>query len=217
MAVIKRHSFLKRHAGMTRPAFSRHYLEHHGPLAAGLGGFRQFAYRYLQNHFDEDFSGDGDPPFDGLTMTFQVPRPDYRRASSSIPTTPRSGRTRSTCSTCQQPCRCWVRSRSSSTVHRAAKRPSFSPRAGPQTFALPSTFEEFAVRRAIRNRLDTKTATALGFGPSAFAWDHLWEVFFASADRRQAACKDPRFIARFSSPTTAPAPRVLAAREYTIF
>jgi hypothetical protein len=38
-----------------------------------------------------------------------------------------------------------------------------------------------------------------------------------SADRRQVACKDPRFIARFSSPLAAPAPRALAAREYTIF
>lgn len=222
MAIIKRHSFLKRHASMTRPAFSRHYLEHHGPLAAGLGGFRQFAYRYLQNHFDVDFSGDGDPPFDGLTMTFQVLRPDYRQGFF------------------QHPDYAHVRpdeeylfdlsttvsvlgeeeivfdhgSGGEKAIILAASGPADRPAASDLGRRMP---EEFGVRRVIRNRLDTKTATALGFGQSVVAYDHLWELFFDSADRRQAACKDPRFIAGFSSPSGAPAPRALAAREYTIF
>jgi hypothetical protein len=222
VAVIKRHSFLKRHAGMTRPAFSRHYLEHHGPLAAGLGGFRQFAYRYQQNHFDEDFSGNGDPLFDGLTMTFQVPRPDYRQGFF------------------QHPDYAYVRPDEeqlfdlSATVSVLGEEQLVFDRAAGGIKAVILTaqgpadvpaavdlgahaFDVFGVRRAIRNRLDTKTATALGFGQSAFAYDLLWEVFFDSADRRQVACKDRRFISSFSSATAGPAPVALAAREYTIF
>lgn len=82
---------------------------------------------------------------------------------------------------------------------------------------LGGKHEEFEVRRAILNRFDKQTASALGFGPSAFAYDHLWELYFDSTDRRQTACKDPRFISRFPSVSAAPAPRALAAREYTIF
>jgi hypothetical protein len=214
VAVIKRHSFLKRHAGMTRPAFSRHYLEHHGPLAAGLGGFRQFAYRYLQNHLDEDFSGDGDPPFDGLTMTFQVPRPDFRQGFFQHPDYAQI-----------RPDEEYLFDLSATVSVLGEEQIVFDGGSGGEKAIILAAsgpadlppFEEFDVRRAICNRLDTKTATALGFGQSVFAYDHLWELFFDSADHRQSACKDPRFITNFTSPSTAPAPRALAAREYTIF
>lgn len=222
MAVIKRHSFLKRHAGMSRPAFSRHYLEHHGPLAAGLGGFRAFAYRYLQNHFDEDFSGDGDPPFDGLTMTFQVPRPDYRQGFFQHPDYAQV-----------RPDEEYLFDLSATVSVLGEEQIAFDRAPGGEKAIIlatqapadlpaaddvgPPALDAFGVRRAIRNRLDTRTATALGFGQSAFAHDLLWELFFDSADRRRVACKDPRFIARFSSPASAVAPRALAAREYTIF
>jgi hypothetical protein len=222
VAVIKRHSFLKRHTGMTRPTFSRHYLEHHGPLAARLGGFRQFAYRYLQNQFDEDFSGDGDPPFDGLTMTFQVPRPDYRQGFFQHPDYAQVRPDEeylfdlsATVSVLGEEQIMFDRaSGGEKAIILATQGPSDLPGASDLG---PRAFDEFGVRRAIRNHLDTKTATALGFGQSAFAYDLLWEVYFDSADRRQVACKDPRFISRFSPASAAPAPRALAAREYTIF
>jgi hypothetical protein len=220
VAVVKRHSFLKRRPGMSRPAFSSHYLDHHGPLAAGLAGFRQYAFRYLQNHIDEDLTRGEDPPFDGLTMTFQVPRADYRQGFF------------------QHPDYAHVRPDEeylfdlSATVSVLGEEQIVFDRApgGEKAIILaacgsadvplagdfgPRTFEEFGLRRAICNRLDTGTATALGFGRSALAYDLLWEVFFDSADRRQAACRNPGFISSFHS--VASTPCALAVREFTIF
>ena len=79
MSVIKRHTLLKRHPALTRAGFSQHYRTVHGPLAAAQPGFRRFAYRYIQNHVEESFPGNGEPPFDGITTTFQAPRSDYRQ------------------------------------------------------------------------------------------------------------------------------------------
>lgn len=213
MHVIKRHSFLKRHPGMSRPDFSRHYLEHHGPLAASLAGFRKFAFRYQQNHFDQDLTEAGEPPFDGLTMSFQVPREDYRQGFFQHPDYAQI-----------RPDEEYLFDLSATVSVLGEEQIVFDRGSGGEKAIIlaaselgPRTFEEFGVRRAIRNRLDTMTATALGFGQSVFAYDHLWELFFDSADHRQSACKDPRFITNFTSPSTAPAPRALAAREYTIF
>jgi hypothetical protein len=215
LPVIKRHSFLKRHAGMSRPAFSRHYLEHHGPLAAGLAGFRKFAFRYQQNHFDEDLTAAGDPPFDGLTMTFQVPREDYRQGFF------------------QHPDYAQVRPDEeylfdlSATVSVLGEEEIVlgQETGGEKAIVLASgggdlksgAFEKYGVRRAIRNRLDTGTATALGFGQSAFAYDLVWEVFFLSSEERRAACRDSGFLAGLSSAKSDVQPRALAAREFTIF
>jgi hypothetical protein len=77
--VHKRFSLLKRHPGLTRDAFFAHYRDVHGPLASSLAGFRRYAYRYVQNHVVSVLSGSGEPPFDGVTQTFQVPRADLLR------------------------------------------------------------------------------------------------------------------------------------------
>ena len=79
MSVFKRHTLLKRHPALTRAGFSQHYRTVHGPLAAAQPGFRQFAYKYVQNHVEESFPGGEEPPFDGMTTTFQAPRSDYRQ------------------------------------------------------------------------------------------------------------------------------------------
>jgi hypothetical protein len=212
--VIKRHSFLKRHPGMSRPAFSSHYLGHHGPLAAGLEGFRKFAFRYEQNHFDEDLTGAGDPPFDGLTMTFQVPREDYRQGFFQHPDYAQV-----------RPDEEYLFDLSATVSVLGEEEIVFShATGGEKAIVLASggdprsgSFETYGLRRAVCNHLDTKTATALGFGKSAFAYDRLWELYFASADERRAACRDGRFMAGFFSPKSDVQPQALAAREFVIF
>lgn len=214
MAVIKRHSFLKRHAGMSEAHFSRHYLDHHGPLAAGLGGFRQYAFRYEQNHLDEDLAGAGDPPFDGLTMTFQVPREDYRRGFFQHPDYAQV-----------RPDEEYLFDLSATVSVLGEEEVVLSgEREGEKAIILSSggnlrsdVIEKYRVRRAVCNHLDTKTATALGFGKSAFAYELLWEVFFPSSDERRAACRDSGFMAGFSCPSTEVQPLALAAREFVIF
>ncbi len=222
MPVIKRHSFLKRHPGMSRLAFSRHYLEHHGPLAAGLAGFRKFAFRYLQNHFDEDLTGGGEPPFDGLTMTFQVPREDYRQGFFQHPDYAKV-----------RPDEEYLFDLSATVSVLGEEEIVYSRETGgekaiilssgglagaPQDRHLRSSaFEKYGLRQAICNQLDTKTATALGFGKSAFAYDLLWELYFATSQERRTACRDSSFIAGFSSPRSDVQPLALAVREFTIF
>jgi hypothetical protein len=71
-----RYSFLVRHPDLDRQQFSTHYREVHGPLAAGLDGFRRWTVRYDQNHVQRQVIG---PPsdIDGITATWQRYRPDY--------------------------------------------------------------------------------------------------------------------------------------------
>jgi hypothetical protein len=214
LPVIKRHSFLKRHSGMSRSAFSRHYLEHHGPLAAGLAGFQKFAFRYQQNHFDEDLTGTGDPPFDGLTMTFQVPREDYRQGFFQHPDYAKV-----------RPDEEYLFDLSATVSVLGEEEIVFSHEAGGEKAIVLASggdlrsgaFEKYGLRQAICNHLDTKTATALGFGKSAFAYERLWELYFASSDERRAACRDASFIADLSSPASDVRPLALAAREFVIF
>ena len=82
--LYRRHSFLKRASGWSRRDFSHYYEHSHGPLAAGLRGFRKFATRYIQNHVD-DLPDGADPLFDGVTMTTQEPRDDYSRGFREEP------------------------------------------------------------------------------------------------------------------------------------
>jgi hypothetical protein len=197
---------------MSRPAFSRHYLEHHGPLAAGLAGFRKFAFRYLQNHLDEDLTGAGEPPFDGLTMTFQVPREDYRQGFFQHPDYAKV-----------RPDEEYLFDLSATVSVLGEEEIVFSHETGGEKAIILSSggpagaLEKYGLRQAVCNHLDTKTATALGFGKSAFAYDLLWEIYFASSDERRAACRDAGFMSSFSSPTSEMQPLALAAREFTIF
>jgi hypothetical protein len=76
---VKRLSLLKRNPGLTRAQFFAHYESIHGPLASAQPGFRKFTYCYVQNHFTREFRRDGEPLFDGMTATYQVPRADMQR------------------------------------------------------------------------------------------------------------------------------------------
>jgi len=222
LPVIKRHSFLKRHPGMSRPAFSRHYIEHHGPLAASLAGFRQFAFRYLQNHIDDDLAGTGEPLFDGLTMTFQVPRPDYRQGFFQHPDYAKV-----------RPDEEYLFDLSATVSVLGEENVVFGHGKGGEKAIILSMsdpdgtlhdrdllsrmLETHQVQEAICNRLDTRTATALGVRESAFSYNCLWEIYFTSSEERRAACCDRNFIAKLSSSSSDARPLALAAREFTIF
>lgn len=220
MPVIKRHSFLKRHRGMSRSAFSRHYLEHHGPLAASLAGFRQYAFRYLQNHIDEDLTGAGDPPFDGLTMTFQLPREDYRQGffqhpdyANVRPDEEYLFDLSATVSVLGEENILFGRGMKGEKAIIVSSR---GP-AGANCDLPRDAVEKYGLRQVICNQLDTSTASALGFGTSAISFNCLWEIYFASSDARRAACRDHDFLAQLSLQTQDAQPLVLAAREFTIF
>jgi len=222
LPVIKRHSFLKRHPGMSRPAFSRHYIEHHGPLAASLAGFRQFAFRYLQNHIDDDLAGTGEPLFDGLTMTFQVPRPDYRQGFFQHPDYAKV-----------RPDEEYLFDLSATVSVLGEEEILFNHGAGGEKAIILASrqadglqqdrlqrsgmFEKLGLRQVICNQLDKQSATALGFGKSAFPYDCLWELYFSSSEERVAACRDHSFIATLSSSMPDAKPLALAVREFTIF
>jgi hypothetical protein len=77
--VHKRLSLLKRNPAMSRGEFLSYYEKVHGPLASSQAGFRRFTYCYVQNHILGELGRTGEPAFDGMTVTFQVPRADMSR------------------------------------------------------------------------------------------------------------------------------------------
>jgi hypothetical protein len=77
--VHKRLSLLKKNPALSRQAFFSHYEKVHGPLASSQAGFRKFTYCYIQNHILSEYGRAGEPEFDGMTVTYQVPREDMTR------------------------------------------------------------------------------------------------------------------------------------------
>jgi hypothetical protein len=71
-------SFVVRNRNLSHEQFSEHYESHHGPLAAGLSGFRMYVSRYIQNHVLEKLSGTV-VDIDGITILSQLPREDYSK------------------------------------------------------------------------------------------------------------------------------------------
>jgi len=64
---VKSIEFVNRRADMPIERFGRYWLEHHGPLACHIEGFR----RYEQNHLcAEGYAADPAPAFDGLAVTW---------------------------------------------------------------------------------------------------------------------------------------------------
>jgi hypothetical protein len=71
-------SFVVRNPDLSHEEFSKHYEFHHGPLAAGLSGFRMYVSRYVQNHVIEKLSGSIDA-IDGVTILSQIQREDQTK------------------------------------------------------------------------------------------------------------------------------------------
>jgi hypothetical protein len=199
--------------------FSRHYREVHGPLAAAQAGFRQFAYRYDQNHVEADLFGHDDPPFNGITVTFQVPRPDYRRGFF------------------QHPDYANVRPDEehlfdlSRTVSLLGEETVVLAGEGaakamivvrPGASGVPEDLNmgdgsRGSIRGAIRNDLDAASASALGVGQASVEYGRLWEIWFDSPEARARCLAETSFLSLVCRGDPQEVLVALAVRELTIY
>lgn len=211
--VVKRFSLLRRRSSLDRARFLAHYEGVHGPLAAAQGGFRRFAYRYVQNHvLDTDQAG-----IDGISVTYQKPRTDYRRGFFQHPdyanvradeeylfdtaaTVSLLGEERVVC-----------------RRGDGGEKSIFLVRHDGDDVAADGAAAPPAVRKAIRNRLDAGSASALGFGGAAAPWRALWEIWFASPADREQACCDRGALGALDPALADAETMALAVREIVFF
>jgi hypothetical protein len=179
--IYRRHSLLKRNRLHTRAEFSRHYETFHGPLASNQPGFRKFATHYIQNHVEDPPDG-GEPFFDGISITTQIPRADY---STGFFTHPDYENVKSDemylldiTKTVSVLGREEIVVDGTKSPHKAI---FITSRARMNHVALET------LQHAVFNNLNTSSASALGFGKSQFSHDLIAELWFASAADRETA------------------------------
>ena len=215
--VVKRFSLLRRRSPMDRERFLAHYEHVHGPLAAAQDGFRQFTIRYVQNHVLTGQDARTEPAIDGISVTYQKPRADYRRGFFQHPdyANVRADEaylfdTVGTVSVLG-----WER-----IVCRrgdGGEKAIFLVRRDGTDVAADGEAAPPAVRGAICNRLDAGSASALGVGAATTPWRALWEIWFASPAECEQACRD-RSALGVLDPALADAGTVaLAVREIVFF
>jgi hypothetical protein len=201
MSVVKRHTFLKRHPTLTRAGFAEHYRHVHGPLAAAQPGFRRFTYRYIQNHVERSFLDNEDPLFDGITMTFQVPRPNYQQGFFQHPdyanVRPDEERLFDLAATVSLLGEEHILIQGTSTVG-GAKAIVLSVADGYTELTGIATSQ--GIQACVRNDLDRGSASALGGGTTSFPYIRLWELWFATPEACLLACRDRPFIEALSGP-----------------
>lgn len=78
-AAVKNIEFVNRRPGMELAAFRRYWRETHGPLAARIPPL----VRYEQNHLALDEYLHGEPPFDGLAITWFRSTADMRKGATT--------------------------------------------------------------------------------------------------------------------------------------
>ena len=216
--VVKRFSLLRRRGQMERTRFLEHYENIHGPLAAGQEGFRQFTYRYLQNHVQAGAAAGPDTPYDGISVTYQKPRMDYRDGFFNHPdyanvradevflfdldaTVSVLGREQVVCE------------REGAVAKAILLVADSASKATDDAIVDPPP----AVRKAIRNSLDGGSASALGIGEATSPWREIWEIWFASAAERDRACRERAALAAFGGSLLSAATVALAVRELVVF
>lgn len=217
--VVKRFSLLRRRSPMGHGRFLEHYERIHGPLAAAQEGFRQFAYRYVQNHVLAGYPAGTEPAIDGISVTYQKPRADYRQGFFQHPdyanvradeaflfdvdgTVSLLGWERIVCRRGDDGEKAIFLVRDDGDVEAAAGGDGPPP----------------AVRKAIFNRLDAGSASALGLGDAAAApWRSLWEIWFASRAERERACSERTALGALSRALLERGTTALAVREVVFF
>lgn len=191
--VYKRLSFLKRNAAFSRAQFFAEYEGVHGPLASSQAGFRKFTYSYVQNHLICEALRDGDPEFDGMTATWQVPRADMSRGFFQTPDYARYVRpdeerlfdlakTRSALAM-ENILRQGDRTSWKCVCLYASDRPSAT---------LPTKLP--AAGRIVINEIMPGTASALGGAGEGFAFDRVAEIWFREPLAMRQAADDASFI-----------------------
>ena len=79
MAAIKSFIMLTRRPDLSQEAFSRHWREIHGPLAAGMPEVWKYSRRYVQNHLVRPLFQNGPAgEFSGVAESWQRSRADGR-------------------------------------------------------------------------------------------------------------------------------------------
>jgi hypothetical protein len=216
--VVKRFSLLHRRSQMERTRFLEHYENIHGPLAAGQEGFRQFTYRYHQNHVQVGFVAGLETPYDGISVTYQKPRADYRDGFFNHPdyANVRADETflfdlDATVSVlgCEQIV-CEREGAAAKAIFLVADSES---KAMDDVIVDPPA----VVRKAVRNSLDCESASALGIGEATSPWREIWEVWFASDAERERACRDRTTLATLGGGLLSPTTVALAVRELVVF
>jgi hypothetical protein len=221
MSVFKRHTLLKRHSALSRAGFSQHYRNVHGPLAAAQPGFRRFAYRYIQNHVEESFPEDGEPPFDGITTTFQAPRSDYRQGFFQHPdyanVRPDEERLFDLAGTVSVLGEEKILLGQPSAEGAKAIILSTADGGSGSGSELTDNATSHGIQTVVRNDLDTGSASDLGAaGAVSFPCVRLWEIWFATPEARRLACANPAFIEAVAGDVGA-AQITLAVQEIVVF
>lgn len=179
--IYRKHSLLKRHPRHTPEAFSHHYETFHGPLASNQAGFRLFTTRYIQNH-TESSPGGGEPTFDGITMTTQVPRSDYSTGFFTHPDYVNV-----------KPDEMYLFDIERTISVLGKEEIVIDGSKSPHKVVVITSrhrMELEPLKELLRvefNNLDTSTASALGFGKSSFSHDLIAELWFASGTAREMA------------------------------
>lgn len=200
---VRRHSFLKRNAQHSRAFFSGYYEHQHGPLASSQAGFRKYTVRYIQNHVLELPDG-SEPPFDGCTQTTQVIREDYSTGFFTEADYANVIEDEK-----------YLFDISGTISVLGAEAVIIDGERTPFKVLLLTSIADFAdqfedAQRVVLNRLDTSTASALGFSKGSFAYDGLVELWFVDETARQAALRaNPHPTAGEQCPIMLPVREVL--------
>lgn len=180
--IVRRSSFLKRNPALTPAKFSAYYETSHGPLAAGLTGFRKHTLRYVQNHV-EALNG-VEPLFDGITMTTQVPREDYSHGFFNEPDYEKVK---------DDELYLFDMSQTVSVLADVLYGP-VTPREGVKAVFLagrdwqaPDALELDGALAHSLTRINPASATALGFRGAAFDHPYMIETWFKTPSARGSA------------------------------
>lgn len=214
-AVVKRLSLLRRRPEMSQGEFWEQYATVHGPLAAAQPGFRKFAYQYVQNDIRSVLTSDARWDYDGLSVTWQVPRRDYGRGffhhpdyANVRPDEERLFDLAVTVSVLATENVVWIGNTTAFKTIVVATEPERPIHALARFSGLS---------RAVCNVVDRTSAGALGSDPRVLRWDRVWELWWMSAPEMTAAWHDAGFLQSLGLADDGERVRVYEAEERVVY